>query len=154
MFLLDVSKVDLGVAHVAMAIHACFTCFTCFHTYVVNVLSGYFKSSSGVAHVAMAPVAGVTVAFLARHASPSSPFPSPPSPCHGSSSSMGKPYLISAHAPVEVVASGGPDGGAMPALWPRSKLRSVSSAHCARKHSSRGCPDASIRLNGRTLVLP
>ena len=30
MFHLDVSKVNLGVAHVAMAIHACFKCFICF----------------------------------------------------------------------------------------------------------------------------
>jgi hypothetical protein len=30
MFRLDVLKVDLGVAHVAMAIHAYFKCFICF----------------------------------------------------------------------------------------------------------------------------
>jgi hypothetical protein len=29
-FHLDVSKVDLDVVHVAMAIHACFKCFICF----------------------------------------------------------------------------------------------------------------------------
>ena len=51
MFHLDVLKVDLGVAHVAMAIHACFKYFICFHTYVANVLSGCFKSRSSVARV-------------------------------------------------------------------------------------------------------
>jgi hypothetical protein len=34
MFHLDVSKVDVGVAHVAMAIHACFMRFIFFRTYV------------------------------------------------------------------------------------------------------------------------
>jgi hypothetical protein len=30
MYHLNVSKVDLGVAHVAVATHACFKCFSCF----------------------------------------------------------------------------------------------------------------------------
>jgi hypothetical protein len=38
-FHLDVSKVDLDVAHVSMAIHACFKCFICFQTYIANVLA-------------------------------------------------------------------------------------------------------------------
>jgi hypothetical protein len=104
---------------------ACFKCFICFQTYVANVLSGCFKSISGVAHVfnsgvghvTMAPMAGVTMAFLARRASPSSPYPSfPPSPYHDSSSSAGKPYPTRAQAPVEVVTLGRPDGSAMP-VW-------------------------------------
>jgi hypothetical protein len=33
--------------------YACFKCFICLQTYVVIVASGYFKSRSGVAHVAM-----------------------------------------------------------------------------------------------------
>jgi hypothetical protein len=57
MFNLDVSNVDIGVAHVAMAIHACFKCmfqvFYLFQTYVANVSFRCFKSRSGVAHVAM-----------------------------------------------------------------------------------------------------
>jgi hypothetical protein len=57
MFHLNVSKVNLGVAHVAMAIHTCFkSMFQVFHlfqTYVANVLSRCCKSKSGVAHVAM-----------------------------------------------------------------------------------------------------
>ena len=36
----------------------CFKCFICLQTYVVNVSSKYFKSRSGVVHVATAPVAG------------------------------------------------------------------------------------------------
>jgi hypothetical protein len=55
---LDVSNIDLGVAHVAMVIHACFKrmfqMFYLFQMYVVNVLFGCFKSTSGVVHVAMA----------------------------------------------------------------------------------------------------
>jgi hypothetical protein len=59
MFHLDVSKVDLGDAHVAMATRACFkSIFQLFQIYVANILSGCFKSRSSVAHVAMAPVAG------------------------------------------------------------------------------------------------
>jgi hypothetical protein len=50
MFHLDISKVDLGVAHVSMATHSCFKrMFQVFHLYqiyVVNVSSGYFKSIS------------------------------------------------------------------------------------------------------------
>ena len=55
MFLLDVSKVDLGVAHVAMATYACFKrVFQVFHlfsihVYVANASSRCFKSRSGVA---------------------------------------------------------------------------------------------------------
>ena len=56
-FYLDVSNVDLGVAHVAMAIHTCFKpmfqVFYLFQMYVANILFGCFKSTSGVAHVAM-----------------------------------------------------------------------------------------------------
>jgi hypothetical protein len=46
MFYLDVSKVDLGVAHVAMATHACLKhiVFHLFQTYIVNVSSESFKS--------------------------------------------------------------------------------------------------------------
>jgi hypothetical protein len=58
MFYLDVSNVDLGIAHVTMAIHACFKrmfqVFYLFQTYVANVLFGCFKSTSSVAHVAIA----------------------------------------------------------------------------------------------------
>jgi hypothetical protein len=43
-FYLDVVKVDLDVAHVAMVIHVCFKCmfqiFLLFQTYVASVLSG------------------------------------------------------------------------------------------------------------------
>ena len=99
MFYLDVLKVDL-------------------------VLHVFFNS--GVGHVTMAPVAGVITAFLALRTSPSPYFP--PS-YRGSSSSARKPYPISAQAPTEVVASGGLDGGAMPAWWPRSKLRFAPSPH-------------------------
>jgi hypothetical protein len=69
---------------------ACFKYFICLHTYVVNVLYECFNSKSGVAHVAMAPVAGgqrlaarlrlLPRAFLGRCASPSPPFPSLPFP--------------------------------------------------------------------------
>jgi hypothetical protein len=55
MFHLDVSKVNLGVAHVAMAIHACFKhMFHLFRMYVANVSSRCCKSKFSVAHVAMA----------------------------------------------------------------------------------------------------
>jgi hypothetical protein len=61
MFHLDVSNVDLSVAHVAMTIHTCcnrytrmFQVFHRFQTYVANVYSGCFKSRYGIAHVAMA----------------------------------------------------------------------------------------------------
>jgi hypothetical protein len=61
MVYLDVLKVDLGVAYVAMATLACFKhtfqVFHLFQTYVANVLSGCFKSRSSLAHVAVAPVA-------------------------------------------------------------------------------------------------
>jgi hypothetical protein len=50
MFHLDFSKVNLGVAHVAMAIHACFKCFI-FQTYVANASSGCCNSRSGVAQL-------------------------------------------------------------------------------------------------------
>jgi hypothetical protein len=81
---------------------ACFKYFICLHTYVVNVLYECFNSKSGVAHVAMAPVAGgqrlaarlrlLPRAFLGRCASPSPPFPSLPFPLshRDSSSSRGK----------------------------------------------------------------
>jgi hypothetical protein len=36
MFHLNVSNIDLGVALVTMAIHACFKCFIYFQTYVVK----------------------------------------------------------------------------------------------------------------------
>jgi hypothetical protein len=60
MFHLDVSNVDLSVAHVAMTIHTCcnrytrmFQVFHRFQTYVANVSSGCFKSRYDIAHVAM-----------------------------------------------------------------------------------------------------
>jgi hypothetical protein len=46
-FHLDATKVNLDVAYVAMAIHACFKCFICFHTYVLSVSFRCFKSKSG-----------------------------------------------------------------------------------------------------------
>jgi hypothetical protein len=49
---LDVSKIDLDIIHVAMTIHT-FSVFYLFQTHVANVSSVYFKSKSGVAHVAM-----------------------------------------------------------------------------------------------------
>ena len=49
MFHLDVSKVDL-VLHMLQWLYLhCFKCFTCVQTYVVNVLSEWFKSRSCVA---------------------------------------------------------------------------------------------------------
>jgi hypothetical protein len=51
MFYLDTLKVDFGVAHVAMAIYACFKCFIIFQTYIANVLSRCFKSRSSVAYI-------------------------------------------------------------------------------------------------------
>jgi hypothetical protein len=53
MFHLVFSKVNLGVAHVAMAIHACFKSFI-FQTYVANASSGCCNSRSCVAYVVMA----------------------------------------------------------------------------------------------------
>jgi len=57
-FSLDVAKVDLDVAYVAMTIHACFNrmfhVFYQFQTYVASVSSGCFKSRSGRAHVSYA----------------------------------------------------------------------------------------------------
>jgi hypothetical protein len=46
---LDVSKVDLGVAHVAVATYAYCMCFIRFQIYVANVSSGCFKSKLGIA---------------------------------------------------------------------------------------------------------
>lgn len=66
---------------------------------------------------------------------PSLPFPT--SPCHDTSSS-GKPYPTSTQTPTEVVASGGLDGGAMPAWWPRSKVRSTPSAHSRMNRAAAG----------------
>jgi hypothetical protein len=55
---LDVSKVNLGVAHVAIAIHICFKrMFQVFHllqTYIANVSSRRCITKFGVAHVTMA----------------------------------------------------------------------------------------------------
>jgi hypothetical protein len=42
----------------ATILNAWFKCFICLHTYLVNVSSRCFKSTLGVAHVAMAPMAG------------------------------------------------------------------------------------------------
>jgi hypothetical protein len=57
-FHLDVSKINLSVVHIVMAIHACFKhmfqVFHLFQTYIANVSSECCKSRSGVAHVAMA----------------------------------------------------------------------------------------------------
>jgi hypothetical protein len=53
MFYLDVSKVYLGVAHVANGHDACFNrMFQVFHLYVANISSEYFKSRSSIAHAA------------------------------------------------------------------------------------------------------
>ena len=49
MFHLDVSKVDLGVAHVANSFTRMFQVFHLSRTNVVNVSSECFKSSLGVA---------------------------------------------------------------------------------------------------------
>jgi hypothetical protein len=97
-----------------------FKCFICLQTHVVNVSSRYFKSRSGVAHVAMAPVAGgqrpaaglrlLPRAFLAWRASPSPPHPFP----FLLSISLRwfeldeKPYPTSTQTPTKVVAPGGP----------------------------------------------
>ena len=54
MFHLDVSKVDLGVAHVAMAIHACFKCFIYLRRILQTFNLDVFKSRYGVAHAAIA----------------------------------------------------------------------------------------------------
>ena len=58
MFHLDVSKVDLGLAHIAAATDACFKhmfqVFHLFQTYVVNISSKCFKSTS---RCCMAPMA-------------------------------------------------------------------------------------------------
>jgi hypothetical protein len=57
-FHLDVAKVDLDVAYVAMTIHACFKrMFHLFQTYVANVSSGCFKNRFGRAHVSSDVVA-------------------------------------------------------------------------------------------------
>ena len=61
-FHLNVAKVDLDVAYVAMAMHACFKrifqVFCLFQTYVASFSSKYFKSRSRREHVSMMPVAG------------------------------------------------------------------------------------------------
>jgi hypothetical protein len=62
MFQTYVAKVDLEVAYIAMAIHACFNV----SLYVANVLSLYFKSRSGVAHVAMRAGDWRTAAYRSR----------------------------------------------------------------------------------------
>jgi hypothetical protein len=41
----------------ASVLETFFECFIYLQTYVSNILSAYFKSRSGVTHVAMAPVA-------------------------------------------------------------------------------------------------
>ena len=63
MFQPYVAKVDLDVAYVAMAIHACFKCI-CFSLYVANVSSLCFKSRSCVAHVAIRASGWRTAACL------------------------------------------------------------------------------------------
>jgi hypothetical protein len=56
-FYLDVAyvcndfQVLLGVF--ASVLDACFKYFICLQTYVASIVSEYFKSTSGVAHVAM-----------------------------------------------------------------------------------------------------
>ena len=71
-FHLDVAKVDLGVAHVAMVIHAYFKCLMCLQTYVVNVSTGCFKIDLVLHMLQCAMVAGhhlpvpVTSSFGAR----------------------------------------------------------------------------------------
>jgi hypothetical protein len=88
-FHLDVSKVDLGVTHVAMVIYV-------FQAHVLSVSSIFRRMlqmfyldvlkvdlvlhvSFTLAHVAMGLVADVIAAFLAQRASPSPPFPYLPS---------------------------------------------------------------------------
>jgi hypothetical protein len=57
-FYLDVVKVDLDVAHVAMVIHVCFKCmfqiFQLFQTYVASVLSGCCICCSDYTHISQA----------------------------------------------------------------------------------------------------
>jgi hypothetical protein len=57
LFHMDVVKVDLDIAYVAMVIRACFKSmikvFHLFQTYIVNASFVCFKSRSGVAQVAM-----------------------------------------------------------------------------------------------------
>ena len=59
-FNLDVAKVDLDVAYVAMAIHTCHCIFQviCMQSYVASVSIGCLKSRYGRAHVGMAVVLG------------------------------------------------------------------------------------------------
>jgi hypothetical protein len=57
-FHLDVTKVDLDVAYVSIAIQVCFKCFISFQPYVASVSIECFKSRSGEAHVVMVPIAG------------------------------------------------------------------------------------------------
>jgi hypothetical protein len=67
-----VAKVNLDVAYVSVAIHACFkSIFQMFHLfqlYVVNVLSLCFKSRSGV-RGKLSAAAGVPSWFMCRHGS-------------------------------------------------------------------------------------
>jgi hypothetical protein len=60
-FNLDVAKVDLDVAYVAMTVHACFKrmfqVFHLFQTSVANVSSRCFKTRFGRAHVSSAAAA-------------------------------------------------------------------------------------------------
>jgi hypothetical protein len=53
MFHLDVLKVDLDVAHVAMAIHACFKCFIRFRHMLQMFHFDISKVDLGAAHIAM-----------------------------------------------------------------------------------------------------
>jgi hypothetical protein len=133
--------------------YKCFRCmfqmFFCLYTYVANVLSGCFKSRSGVARIVMAPVADgqqpaawlrlLPRAFLARRVSPSPllflpSLPFPPSR-RGSSISEALPKELT--DPRRCGGSEWADGGVMPVWWrPRSTLRSMP---FARSH---GRPNA------------
>jgi ABC-type glucose/galactose transport system permease subunit len=53
-FYLNVAKVDLNVAYVAMTIHACFKCFICFRRMLQVFRLDVSKTNLVGAHVVMA----------------------------------------------------------------------------------------------------
>jgi hypothetical protein len=105
-------------AHMLQVFYLDVKCFICLQKYVANVSSGYFKSRSGVTHVAKTLMAGgqrpcVGLRLLPRTAclalSPLLSLPFLPSPLsrRGSSSSARKPYPTSTWTPTEALAPGG-----------------------------------------------